>query len=366
MQSLKKFRDTLDFCLMYRVKHFKKINESNCQRNLANEIVANLLERSLVYSEDTKSAFDNLLHYFKINSESLLKNINNPNGDDLEEPGLARLRRYEKRIREMYENITNISDAVRNHRPLLSYMKSQQKGRYYDKSLLEFLSWNFDIGMEYNLILLTLEGRINKSKKTSSLTFAEAFRLYDQKYEEAKAKKNPSPIDKLEYIFKWINFYRIESYFHFSLIAELSEQFSETKKDFILPHLNKIFGSGIGTKNRIVPAYQILRNEKYVTSIFSVKNEDELSNLISLIFEEREVEDLLIYAIEDRITKLFEKFYKQDKMSINEIYNFCLKDYPIIENHKKSGFYKDYKKSLLNKSQIRYARKIISNTLPFN
>lgn len=97
-----------------------------------------------------------------------------------------------------------------------------------------------------------------------------------------------------------------------------------------------------------------------------MENEDELSKLISLIFEEREVEDLLIYAIEDRITNLFDKFYKQDKFSINEIYDFCLKDYPIIENHKNSGFYNKYDKSLLNKSKIRYARKIISNILPFN
>lgn len=363
MQSLTKFRDTLDFCLMYRVEHFEKIYEPNCQKNLANEIVANLLEKSLTYSEKRKSFFNNLLDYFNENGCEILKDIDNPEGNDIIEPALVRLRRFEKRFREDYEKARELSLSLRMHRPYISHMKSQQKGRYYDKAMLEFFSWYLNIEREHNLILLTIDNRISKSKNVTSLQIAEAFRLYDQKYEESKAKPNPTQEDKIDYILKWINFYRVESYFHFSLISELSERFLETKKDYILPHLNKIWGTGIGTKNRLAPAYQILRYRKYVEPIFSTNGEEDLSELLSVVFEERGIEDLLIYGIENRRTDLFKNFYEQNEFSIDEVYNFCLNDYPIIENHKNSSFYKDYENNLPNKTKIRYAKKIIQNIL---
>lgn len=365
-QSLKNFRDTLDFCLMYRVEHFEKIYEPDCQRNLANEIVANLLEKSLTYSEKRKLSFNNLLDYFNENGYEILKDNVNSEGNDIIEPALVRLRRFEKRFREDYEKAKKLSLSLRMHRPYISHMKSQQKGRYYDKAMLEFFSWYLNIEKEHNLILLTIDNRICSSKSVSSLKFAEAFRLYDQKYEESKAKANPTQYEKLDYIFKWMNFYRIESYFHFSLISELSERFLETKKDYILPHLNKIWGAGIGTKNRLAPAYQILRYRKYIAPVFSTDGEEDLSKLISIVLEERGIEDLLIYGIENRRTDLFENFYKQNKFSIDEVYNFCLNDYPIIENHKNSLFYENYKKSIPDKSKIRYARRIIKNILFLN
>ena len=70
---------------------------------------------------------------------------------------------------------------------------------------------------------------------------------------------------------------------------------------------------------------------------------------------------ILVKLLEFRC--LFGHFLHGEESAVNEIYNFCRYEYPIVESHVSSDFYRKDRPSRLDRDKIRITRKIIEYLL---
>ena len=350
--------------------------------SLVNAITAYIINRSFEYSEEYKFGFDNLTHFYtkkageKINNEIDTKIMELENSefekdgdklrkseDNLENDYLnyfRKLQRLELSTRKREAELITYRKTLNINALPVSYIKNTAEGRIYDSATLERLYWLSNLNKKYDLIDHIINDRVKDEKKFPAKDFVQAYKLYDDLYEEAK-----KTTDKAEYIFKWINLYRMEMNYHLSLIPKIADHLLTVDKDidFILKKLPDVWGVRYFDFGYISEPFHILRHEYEIEPLFSLQNEKELKDLLYHMNMERAKSGNIILVKLLEFFHLFGLFLYGEESAVNEIYNFCRYEYPIVERHVRSDFYRKDKPSSLDRNKIRMARKVIEYLL---
>lgn len=371
--DLKEYRELIQLRFHYLRGGYLFKYEENPDFEVANEIVAYLITKNFNYSNEIKFGYSNLSDFYitkmkKINSRKNkiydLSEIKKYDSIDKETQAyindFRKLQRREAKIRKV---CTNHQTYLKNNGfevlPV-SYMKTKQKGRIYDLANLEFLFQRRKLEKSVDLFDLTISNMISSSKSVSDNILIEAYDALNREY--AKAKETD---DKMEYIFKWINFFRMETAMRFSLIYKIADfgTKSKTINQWTLSHLSDIWGTRYFDDGYIAKPFQILRHEKFIESYFSAKTEEELLFIIEQAEKERILETILVRFMEDESKEVLKDFSSGKEEMIEEVYNFCRYEYPIIENYIPTNFYIDGDCEKIDKRKIKIIRKIFKYLL---
>jgi len=321
----------------------------------ANEVIARLFVLSFRNMPEESFIINNSNKFFEektdINSFSQKDKI-------WYESELRKFYRNEERWRNLYKQKISLFERNNIILPKPKELKSKHTGRNYDSANLNSI-YNSTQTDYLTLLKLTISGRICNYKKVSVEQFVRSYTDFDNMYEQTK-KCN----DKMDYILKWVDIFRLETDFPFSLIYELADSLSNSKnKDIPYDMIYNIWGT-ILYNGKPYQAYQILRYKKYIKPFLeSDANYEKIcvDSLFERVFESKVCSSFLKIS-----NAVFLKFFKNNDDFINDIYSFCKKNYPIIESHNASNFYeiKDNGEQVLNKQKVGYTRKIIDALLP--
>lgn len=319
----------------------------------ANEVIARLFVLS--FRNIPKQSFLNKNSNTFFCEKMGIKNHKEKESYDSE---IRRFYRSEERWRNLHNKEISLFESHNITLPKQEELKSKHAGRSYDTANLNLI-YNSSQTYYLTLLELTISGRICNYKKVSVERFVQAYNDFDDMYEQAKKCK-----DKIEYIIKWVDIFRLETTFPFSLIYELADSISNCKnKNIPYDMMYNIWGT-ILYNGKPYQAYQILRYRKYIKPFLESDANYEKTCIDSLL--ERQFETKVCSNFLKIFNAVFLQFFKSNNDFINDIYDFCKKNYPIIESHNISGFYitKENGERILDKSKVRYARKIIDALLP--
>lgn len=319
----------------------------------ANEVIARLF--ILSFRNIPKQSFvnNNSNNFFEEK-----KNISNHKEEAWYDSELRKFYRNEERWRDLHNKEISLFESHNIVLPKQEELKSKHTGRSYDAANLNLI-YNSSQTDYLTLLKLTISGRICNYKKVSVEQFVQAYNDFDDMYEQTKKCEN-----KIEYILKWVDIYRLETDFPFSLIYELADSISNCKnKNIPYDMIYNIWGT-ILYNGKPYQAYQILRYRKYIEPFLESDANYEKIYIDSLF--ERQFESKVCSSFLKISNAVFLQFFKNNDDFINDIYDFCKKNYPIIESHKASDFYeiKDNGEKILNKPKVRNTRKIIDALLP--
>lgn len=336
----------------YMPKKFKQCIITNLEinsRHIANEIVARLFTLSFCEPRQNSLAYKTINQF---NLENYSKSV----GGSVES-GLKHSRRnaekylvaHENKIHQM-PNVYNVPDIMK--------MENNKKGRSFDVPNLLLIS---DLKRKSPQVLLRLiyDNRICDSKKASDSCVAEAYTEFDNDYSDAQAISDPQ-----EYIFRWVNYHRLETDMLLSIIPQIADKICNEKngknKTWSDADLVRVFGNySEGMTNYY--AYQILTNYRYVDLLFSRDSTWNTSDVIHLSKEIRSIETSMVRYFRQISNETFQSFFDGEERTISDIYEFCRCQYPLIEDHPKSNLYIDKKQ--LNKPKIKLIRKITDSLL---
>lgn len=320
---------------------------------LANEIIARLFVLSFRNTPKQSFANNNSNSFFE---EKM--NITNHKEEAGYDSELRKFYRSEERWRNLHNKEISLFKSHNITLPKQEELKSKHTGRSYDTANLNLI-YNSSQTYYLTLLELTISGRICDYKKVSVERFVQAYNDFDGMYEQAKGCE-----DKIEYIIKWVDIFRLETDFPFSLIYELADSISNGKnKDIPYDMMCNIWGT-ILYNGKPYQAYQILRYKKYINPF--IKSDTNYEKLCIDSLFERQFETKVCTDFLKISNAVFMQFFKSNNDFINDIYDFCKKNYPIIESHNASDFYitNNNGKRILDKTKVRYARKIINALLP--
>lgn len=302
------------------------------------EILARLFVLSLGDIESSKTMHDNLHNRYYVQEN---KNAN-------EEADIKTLRRYEEKLRHGHNAFLEYYGLDNAY--LIKEENLRRIGRTYDNANLELILSKIN-SPRNDLLHFLIKNMITDSNKVSDKEFVDAYKSFDQKYEDAKKCS-----DKLQYITKWIDFCRMETKYHFSLIPQIADYMSE-HKNMPLDGFVNFWGSYI-EEGKPIEAYQLLRYHMYIDYF----KKDCSADMAQYVLQERAISSAVCSKFRNVATEVFMPFYDGDSKAIDEMYKFCHDTYPIIELHNTSNFYlSDGKK--LNRPKIKCARKIIDYLL---
>lgn len=335
----------------YIIKEFElqlKYNSGINPAHMATEILARLFTLSFCESRPNSFAFHNVNAFnFQNHSEFDADIFNN----------LAYNRWYVKKYLVAHENKIRQTPNISNV-PNIMKMENNKKGRNLDMPNLLLIS-DYRRTSYQVLLRLIFTNRICDSKKASDTCLADAYNKYDQDYSNAQMISEPK-----EYIFRWVNFHRIETEYHLSIIPQIADAILEEKslgtKTWSYDDLVGIFGNySYGMTNYY--AYQILTNYNYINLLFSRDSTWSTSDVIQINHCVRSIQTATVKHFNQISKETFQSFFEEDSKAITDIYDFCRNQYPLIDEHPKSNLYLNKKQ--LNKPKIKLIRKIIASLL---
>lgn len=374
--DLEEYKQLLEYRFNFVRNGYEFKYEENCDYNVATEIIAYLITINFFYSDESNSGYDNLTNYYrKIYKEELEREyakedresftieelIEREKKDKRDNNNFRKIQRREEKIRLIMENYQKYLSQNGFNTSRISYMSTEQTGRFYDLANLEFISQRLVIDKPFDLYDMVVSGRICNSKKVDSITLADAYEVLNSQY--AKAKNTE---DKMEYIVKWINFYRMEMSMRYSLIYKIADYISQhgLVKDFALLRMTDVWGvRTLGKDNFICPPFQILRHEKFIEPYFSAQTEEELSRVIEYAEKERILENIMVKEVVDEAERFFFHFRNLDESAIEKTYLFCKNEYPIIENYVPATLNLKEDTTKVDVKKIKCIRKIFEHML---
>ncbi len=267
-------------------------------------------------------------------------------------------RRIKKYLNARENKIKHILEEKRENHVI--EMMNNRGGRSLDMASLFFISEN-GCDSTYDLLKLVFDDRICDSKKASDNTVAEAYTAFDAAYRKAKElSKSEELKDKEKYIFRWVNFHRLETEYQLSIIPQIAQAILKSKhtqeRKWNYDDLLGIFG-GYSYNNLNFYAYQILTNYNNIELLFSAESVWNISDIVILNYNLRRIETQTVSFFRKYYYDAFDSFLNGNIFAIDEIFRFCVDDYPIIEQHNDSDLYISNK---LNKPKIKQIRKIAS------
>ena len=180
---------------------------------LSNEIFARLLVLSLTESTECSLYYSTINSYNNKRHSNVSKTVN----EDYYEKHLKIMRRNEHKFRMAHDKLLEQMNLSGVKVKKTSMMKNTRTGRKYDFANLNFL-YSGDELERLDLIHLIYKNMITNSNKVSAKRFADAYEIFDITYDEAKENNN-----KIEYIFLWLDFFRLETSLHLSLIPKIAD-----------------------------------------------------------------------------------------------------------------------------------------------
>lgn len=327
--------------------------EEDCDFKVANEIIAYLIAIYFLYSDENGSGYNNLTNYY--NKRAFEGEFEFEDKNDEYTNGFRKLQRREQKIRGILNNYQNNLKQKGFDISNIHYMRNEQMGRFYDLSDLEFIYQRCITNKPFDLYDMVISGRICDSNKVSSKTLADGYDTLNLQYEEAKNTK-----DMMNYIVKWIDFFRMEMAMRYSLIYKIGDYISKNGdvKDFALLRMTDVWGTRYFDDGYISPPFQILRQEKFIKPYFSAQTEEELLQIVESAEKERILESVLVRGVLDEAKEFFINFRKKDKLAIKKIYLFCKYQYPIIESFTSINLNLDGSNIAVDKRKIKCLRKI--------
>ena len=335
--------------LINQFLYYEISNNPQLIYSIAIEIIARLFVLSLQDIEKDKPMFDNIHNKHKICCEDNGKYFNASKTGDVYESELKTLRRFEKKLRQGHETNLKYYD-IENTYSVEKDINLRRRGRTYDSANLELIFSTIN-NSPRKLLLYLIKNMLTDSNKVSDTNFVEAYDAFDDEYESAK-KCN----DKMQYIIKWIDFCRMETKCHFSLIPQIADYMSK-HKNMPLNSIVNFWGTGYIKKGVPIEAYQILRYEGYIRYFEESCSEEMAQEVLN----ERIVSSIVCSKYREKANETFRPFYEGSVSAIDEMYVFCHDIFPVIELHNSSGFYLSDGK--INRPKIKCARKIIDSLL---
>lgn len=345
-------------------------------------------KENLIYSYEIIARFFARSVYDNINNSAFAKNIlsyinQKVKADAIEYESILKRTRYvENKLRKgIQNNRLDLADAGVII-PAIPEIK-KHIGRPYDLANLDLMLTE-GYGYRFDLFHYMMNGSISDSHKVSDEKFAEAYHEYNQKYIDAKQIVPKKTDDKLLYILKWLDLFRIETAFHFSLISDISEYILDNLDHFktrygvalrqkgdgssknSMPYYEfSILWGTIKNKNYSGEAFQILRHSDQIKRFFEAYEGDDFEKFCSYKIKDRMIESEIINFLLENESEVFKPFFDGKESAIDYMYDFCKNCYPIIENHKDISFYSKNAEddSTLNKPKIKIARQIIDGFL---
>ena len=119
-------------------------------------------------------------------------------------------------------------------------------------------------------------------------------------------------------------------------------------KDFDEDFLRDIFGQN---------TYQILTYDNYISPLFCKTNVYDIEKTYGISQTIRYIETSTITHFNKKHPDIFEQFFNGEEDYINQIYDFCLNDYPIIEMYEDSNLYLE--NGEINHAKIKLIRKLM-------
>ena len=152
--------------------------------------------------------------------------------------------------------------------------------------------------------------------------------------------------------------------YHLSLIPKIADHILTIDKDidFILKKLPDIWGVRYFDSGDVSEPISVIRHEKEIKLVFSLEKEELKEYIYHMNIERAKIVNL-VFRVLPAFKFLFDDFIEGEESAVNEIYNFCHDEYPIIESHVSSDFYRKECISRLNRDKIRITRKIIEYLL---
>ena len=320
---------------------------------LSNEIFARLLVLSLTESTECSLYYSTINSYNNKRHSNVSKTVN----EDYYEKHLKIMRRNEHKFRMAHDKLLEQMNLSGVKVKKTSMMKNTRTGRKYDFANLNFLYSGVELE-RLDLIHIIYKNMITNSNKVSAKRFVDAYEIFDITYDEAKENNN-----KIEYIFLWLDFFRLETSLHLSLIPKIADAMIVYKNKNLPCEKLPLLWHTIKIDDYLAQAYQILRYEQYIEPLFTETDSQQLSDMFSYALIERKLESIIVNIFLNEATEFLKAFYEGDKKAIDDVYEFCKYSYPIIENHQQSDFYNDESENEINHYKVKCARKIIKELL---
>ncbi len=324
------------------------------------EIIARLFVRIYGMHPNT-----NISAYFKEHIESNI-DVEIINADD----ALKMMRRKEKAYLEKQNEV--IRDLInRGYRGYLSqtarkpHEKSIPKDTANMIMMNEMSMHNFEIvnnrdGTKTRKQIDTFMDIIKRqltSNNLSSDKIENAFRQIDDHIEETKVLT-----DKKEYIDRWVNFYRMETRLHISLINKIADYMAcNNIKDFPQDDILAMFyWTTLEFRDANIKILSepisILRYDRYICKYFSETLTEEIRKNIT---DSRVLQVVLVNKHLDDAMELLSPYFQEEitQNTIDTIYDFCKTNYPIIELHQDFNF--DFENPTQYSKKIQCCRKLI-------
>ena len=331
--TLYELKNSIFFYIFLKYKQYIISNPEINLEYLAREIIARLFVLSFREIRPNSFAYNTVNAFNDKNHSELSQNV---------EAELMFLRRESKKLMTAHRNKV---DTLPNKSAIPDTLKleSNRKGRYFDIPNLLLIS---QLNRESNQTLLSLifNGRIESSKKISDMGIVEAYKEFDNDYKRAK-----EITDKRDYIFHWVNFHRLETDLSLTVIPQIAQHMLDNdNKDISEEILINIFG-----QNR----YQILTYANYLDPSLNRASNYDISEICDIAETICFIEEETVSRYTRKCRDAFDSFFDGEECFVNDIYNFCRYEYPIIEMHNDSNL--NLKNGEINHAKIKLIRKLI-------
>lgn len=340
--------------------------------SFANEIIAYLF---VIYYGMKKESNINKYHTEKENA--ILDQMRDFEKEPLDDGNIDfgridRNREREKYLRYGNKEFLSRLEAMNIAVPHIDEIECLNQGRSYDEANMIMIDEQVDHQIEINgdgkhrqkhtLFDLLLSKDICNSHSVSAYEIAEAYKDFNETYEHAKTITDPK-----RYIDHWVNFYRLEIRMSYSLISKIADYMIENgikefPDDAVLADLLwKPTIVELLTHRRPSDAIAVLQYHSWIPTYF---NEYDITKMYYDAWRIRAEKALLINLVTPVAQKAFAPYFNNESRAILEMFSFCTKDYPVIEQHEFISLYIDKDNKKLNHKKIKLIRKIFKVLTP--
>lgn len=361
----------------YLNKHKKMFNEQygyyKCDLSIDESDVNAVFARLFVLSYgDVAYSRENLKNSPIVSSrydyvESILGEVSEESDKDIRESRDSHIRYNSARLIQYHNAEIEILNELNTQFPFIP--SSAGKAIYHDKANFELLD---DPNKEFRIVELIKNGKI----KTAPLrTVAEAFAKIDSYYEKVKklGELETNIQQKLQYIHKWINLYRMENKLHLSLVADFAAYCDDKKYKISVSEKEdgdyEIFVEGemalwkekLNIENLVCMYNTIsktvsdesgqgtsgmseyhwwLPDDNTMLKYFNCKDRADLKYIIDTQYYRRILYHETVFTLRGLASHYFYAFMNGNETAVDFMYHFCKEDYPLIETHKPYALYK--------------------------
>ena len=266
-------------------------------------------------------------------------------------PGQSTIYRYAK---EHYLNDVNEKRYMYAHeRALLKGSDDfvEKEPRYYDSADFHMFT-NHMKGLD-PLFTYAVRKTLPFSKSVNNITFAAAYKKYDEEYERAAGIS-----DSVEYTSVLVHLFRKEYGFAFSIIAQIAQYMKENK----IKKFDFAFGKNFWTnilvedlqaKEMVLAPPDIIRYHSYIPMLFEKTVPEE----VRFHYLRSDIAARTLYSnIYNHLDFPVQEHCPFDFEEVAEYLRRCC---PIIENHRAVSFYDD---EIPDKTKISLTRKIMKQS----